>query len=121
MKRDMEIIRSILLNVEEDKYLYGANVRLPDIPDKICAKHVELIIDAGLAAGQIHKTDSCGTVGASIDRLTSQGHDFCEGIRNDIIWNKVVENILKPGATYTLALVAEYVKLQVQQTFSGTE
>jgi hypothetical protein len=115
MKRDMEIIRSILLNVEADKYPYGGNVRLDGVSDEVCAKHVELIFDAGLAVGRIHKTDFHGTVGASIDRLTSQGHDFCEGIRNNTIWNKVKEHILKPGVTYTLSLIVEYVKVQVQQ------
>jgi hypothetical protein len=28
MKRDMDLIRSILLNVEADKYPYGGNVHL---------------------------------------------------------------------------------------------
>jgi len=40
---------------------------------------------------------------------------FCEGIRNNTIWNKVKEHILKPGVTYTLSLIVEYVKVQVQQ------
>ena len=55
MKRDMEVIRQILLNVEDDKYPYGARITLRG-PDQACAYHVALILDAGLAEGQVLKT-----------------------------------------------------------------
>jgi hypothetical protein len=120
MKRDMEIIRQILLNVEDDKYVLGQTVRLPGIPDEVCGHHVALILDAGLAIGHLHRTDSHGIVGADVERLTSAGHDFCEGIRHDTIWNKVKIHVLKPGAAYTLSTVIEYVKVQIHQQVFGT-
>lgn len=119
MKRDMEIIRSILLNVEADKYPYGGPVHLEGVPDEVCGHHVALLFDAGLAEGRLIKTDMSGIVGASIDRLTSAGHDFCDGIRQDTIWKKAQEHILKPGASYGLSVLVEYVKLQVHQRVFG--
>lgn len=97
MKRDMDIIRQILLNLEDDKYPYGGRVRLDGVPDKACGHHVALIFDAGLAEGRLMTTDAEGIIGASIDRLTSAGHDCCDGIRQDRIWNKAKEHFLKPG------------------------
>ena len=76
MKRDMEIIRQILLNAEDDKYPYGGGVHLDGVVDEICAHHVALIFDAGLAEGRLIKTDAHGIVSASIERLTSAGHDL---------------------------------------------
>ena len=119
MKRDMEIIRQILLNAEDDKYPYGGGVHLDGVVDEICAHHVALIFDAGLAEGRLIKTDAHGIVCASIERLTSAGHDFCDGIRQDTIWNTAKEHILKPGASYGLSILIEYVKIQVRQRVFG--
>ncbi len=119
MKRDMEIIRSILLNVESDKYMVGERVHLEGVSDEICAYHVALMQDAGLVEADIIKDTLCPYLGATIHRLTSAGHDFCDGIRNETIWNKAKEHILKPGASYGLSILVEYVKLQVHQRVFG--
>ena len=119
MKRDMDIIRSVLLNVEADKYQYGEHVYLNGVPEEICAHHVALLLEAGLAGGHLIRSDCYGIVGATIERLTSSGHDFCDGIRHETIWNKAKEHILKPGASYGLSILVEYVKLQVHQRVFG--
>ncbi len=119
MKRDMDIIRQILLNVEDDKYPYGGRVHLDGVPDEICGHHAALIFDAGLAEGRVIKTDAHGIVSASVDRLTSAGHDFCDGIRQDTIWNKAKEHILKPGASYGLSVFVEWVKIEVHRRVFG--
>ena len=94
-------------------------MHLDKVSDRICGYHVALLFDAGLAEGRIIKSDASGIVGASIDRLTSSGHDFCDGIRQDTIWNKAKEHILKPGTSYGLSILIEYVKLQVHQRVFG--
>lgn len=119
MKRDMEIIRQILLNVEDDKYPYGARVHLDGISDQICAYHVALMQYAGLVEAEVINTDAHPHVAAMIHRLTSAGHDFCDGIRQDTIWNKAKEHILKPGASYGLSILVEYVKIQLHQKVFG--
>ena len=118
MKRDMEIIRTILLNVEADKYQNGERINIPSVSDAVCGYHTALIFDAGLAEGRLLKTQEV-IMGAMIYRLTSAGHDFCDGIRQDTIWNKVRKNILKPGASYGLSIAVEYVKILVRQQVFG--
>ena len=115
----MDIIRQILLNVEDGKYPYGAQVYLEEVPGDVCAHHVALVFDAGLAEGRLIKTDAHGIVGASIDRLTSAGHDFCDGIRPDTMWNKAKEHVLKPGGRYGLSVLVEWVKLEVRRQILG--
>jgi len=119
MKRDMNIIRQILLNVEDDKYQLGETVRLPGVPDEICGHHVALIMDAGLAVGHLHKSDSYGIGGADIERLTSAGHDFCDGIRQDTIWNKAMAHVIKPGASLGLPVLVEFVKIELRRIAFG--
>ena len=119
MKRDMNIIRQILLNVEDDKYQLGQTVILDGVEDRVCGHHVALIFDAGLAVGSLHRSSMYGIMGADIERLTSAGHDFCDGIRQDTIWKKAQEHILKPGASYGLSILVEWVKLEVHQRVFG--
>jgi len=119
MKRDMDIIRAILLNVESDKYQYGEAVHLDGVPPETCARHVALIFDVGLAEGTLIKPDGLGVQAAIIERLTSAGHDFCDGIRQDTIWNKAKEHILKPGASYGLSVLVEWVKIEVHRRVFG--
>jgi Hypothetical protein (DUF2513) len=119
MKRDMDIIRQILLNTEDDKYPYGGRVHLDGVSDEICGRHVALIFDAGLAEGRLIKSDALGIVGASIDRLTSIGHDFCDGIRQDTIWNAAKKHVIKPGASYGLSLLVEWVKIELHHRVFG--
>jgi hypothetical protein len=121
MKRDLEIIRSIMLNVESDKYPFGSMVRLEGIDNAVVGHHVALILDAGLAKGRLFETDSHGIIGGGIDRLTSSGHDFCEGIRQDTIWKKVQDKVIKPGAAYTISAIVEMVKIQIQTQLFGQE
>ena len=121
MKRDLEIIRAIMLNVEADKYPYGGTVHLDGVDDVVVGHHVALILEAGLAEGDLIRVDSHGIVGGHIERLTSLGHDFCEGIRQDTVWNKVRQKIIKPGAAYTISVVVEMVRIYVQKQVLGTD
>lgn len=113
MKRDMELIRTILLNVENDKYQYGQRVHVDGVSDQTCAYHVALMVEEGLVVGNVLKTGSSPYAAAQIDRLTSEGHDFCEGIRQATIWNKVKKDVLKPGAAWTVKFVIQCVKKEL--------
>src|SRR5438132_7315770 len=114
MKRDVNIIRQILLNTEADKYQYGGRVRVDGISDEICARHVALIFDEGLAEGRLIKTNAHGIVGASIDRLTSAGHDFLDAARNDDVWNATKTRIGQAGS-WTLRLVLDILKEEAKR------
>jgi len=119
MKRDMNIIRKILLNAEDDVYPYGAPVVLDGVDVRTCAYHVALMIDAGLIDGKVTPSNYCPYETARIDRLTNAGHDFADGIRKDTIWNMALEHVIKPGASYGLSVLVEYVKMQVRLQVFG--
>jgi len=119
MKRDMELIRTILLNVEDGKYAYGRRIHVDGVSLDVCAYHVALMQDVGLVDAKVIQSSDSPTAAALIFRLTSAGHDFCDGIRQDTIWNKAKEHILKPGASYGLSVFVEWVKLEVHQRVFG--
>jgi len=75
--------------------------------------------DVGLVEAHVYKSVGSPYQTARIDRLTSAGHDFCDGIRHDTIWNKAKEHILKPGASHGLSILVEWVKIEVHQRVFG--
>ncbi|HKI69537.1 MAG TPA: DUF2513 domain-containing protein, partial [Verrucomicrobiae bacterium] len=88
---------------------------LDGVSDEVCAYHVALMQDAGLVDAQIIKSTSSPYAAARIDRLTSSGHDFCDAIRQDTIWKKAKEHIIKPGASYGLSVLVEWAKTEVRK------
>ena len=105
MKRDMDLIRNLLLHIEA----------CSDVPPKVlCVEdflrycsdryiislHIELIRDAGLI--EAISTSWMGDVkDFDISRLTFAGYEYLDAIRNKDIWHAVQEKINAiGGATF---------------------
>lgn len=108
MKRDMELIRKLLLYIEETEQPMSGGIG--DIEadgysrDTINA-HLKLMDDRGffdefhIFIGKSHM----------VKGLTNEAHDFIELIRNDGIWeetNKVIEEKNIPKTMENIAVVA---------------
>jgi len=110
MKRDMELIRLLLMQVESGEMPAG----LENYDELTRAYHVALMHDAGLVEASIVKDHRGMVRGAMIFRLTWAGHDFLDAARNDTIWNKAKEKVLRPGASFTFGLLVEYLKTEAK-------
>jgi hypothetical protein len=117
MKRDMEIIRRLMLAVEDDAFMLGQIVMFEGVDARTCGLHVAMLMEAGLVEGRLYRNDTTGIYGASIERLTNAGHDFCAGLRDETIWKKVREHVIRPGTGFVLSLVAEYVRTEVRRWY----
>ena len=103
MKRDMDLARKILLEVE-DKDDFSSWL-VPDIEEYTKLEiyyHIKLLIQAGLAEGKDLSSDSDEWV---VETLTSAGHDFLDASRNDTIWNKAKDSIKSKGLSLTFDLL----------------
>ncbi|MBC2592864.1 DUF2513 domain-containing protein [Ruficoccus amylovorans] len=104
MKRDFDLIRSIMLQVEQadsGTALVVLEVG-PDIRDSAVAEHIELMVEADLVVGEVFSRDP---LTFAIQRLTWGGHDFLENARNDTIWKKVVAQSKAKGSSMTLTIL----------------
>ena len=99
MVRDMDLVRALLLHVEQHASLYQA-ARQPNFEsytDEEVSYHLKLLHQAGLIEGR-HLADGSWNIQA----LTWRGHDFLDEARDDTVWNKAKE---KAGGTFnTLSL-----------------
>ena len=106
MKRDMDLIRLLLLRAEGEE-------PAPDLsayPHEQQVYHSALLIEAGLVRGEII-TDGNGQPNATVTlRLTWKGHEFLDAARNDTVWKKAAETTKKAGVHVTMAVLEELLK-----------
>jgi hypothetical protein len=112
MKRDMELIRTLLLRSEDDK---EAVKRAESYSVEERAYHVQLMVDAGLVEAKVARNADGAPIGAVTTRLTWAGHDFLDAMRDDTVWKKAKEHVLKPGASWTFDLLKEWLKAQAKE------
>ncbi|WP_405103037.1 DUF2513 domain-containing protein [Oceanobacillus sp. FSL H7-0719] len=117
MKRDMELVREILLSIEESD-----NRKELDIPKEwdreVVAYHLKILDQANFVE---NKTKWAGdNVFWLYASLTWDGHEFLDSIKNDNVWHKTKEGIKTKGfelGTVPLEVVKEFAKLQLKTVF----
>lgn len=90
MKRNMDLIREILLQVEANT---DGNIvlDLPDYQANEIGRHVELMIERGLVEGTtLSSRDGPAheILSYVIGRMTWDGYEFLEVARDDTLWKK---------------------------------
>lgn len=111
MKRDMDLVREILLATEESDTDPRAWVNLPfeGRPPQEVAYHVQLMGEAGLLVVQDHQSIGVNGYRWLPKRLTWQGHEFLDTIRDDEIWRRTKDGARKVGG-FSLDVVAALAK-----------
>lgn len=128
MKRDMDLIRELLLKLEALKMRPGDvvhmmqdddEIKIPGYEPDVIEYHATLIGSAGLI-------DS-GTVramqGITFRALTWEGHDFLDAIRDPEIWAKTKKGAAAAGG-FTVDLLRDlakgFIRKQVEE-FTGVK
>ena len=112
MKRDMELIRKILLVVASGQ----TNSSIDGYDDNTVKYHKALVIEAGLAEGSVtpnHTGNREIPAFVMLKKLTWSGHDFIDAIASDSNWSKVKNLLQDAGKQLTI----ETIKVAVTQLF----
>ncbi|QDP72186.1 DUF2513 domain-containing protein [Legionella israelensis] len=118
MKRNWDLVRKILLKVEETPQ--SNQLKLEDFPDDNgyeVTYHVQLLIDAGLIDANIYGTTSSEPNDFLLRRLTWHGHEFLDSVKNESIWLKTKETFKSKGISMTfetiktvaIGLISKYI------------
>jgi hypothetical protein len=111
MKRDMELIRYILLQKEAEQPIIGEHAEV--------VYHIALLKEAGFVDA-VTRNDQYGIPSdAKILNLTWAGHDFLDAARDDKIWHLAKEKFIKPGVSWTFSILLEWLKQQAHQRIFG--
>lgn len=111
MKRDMNLARQLLLQVEEMPYDgLAKEVRVPNATDEQVSYHIKLLAQAGLIEAQELRSGSRAPYWEPI-ALTWAGHEFLEAARDDSRWRGALATVGRKGG----ALVFEVIKAVLVQ------
>ncbi len=107
MKRDMDLVREILLKIEEE-YTSKAifNLKIDGYDAEIIAYHCEILYEANLISSYKAQYYSGGIYSFSVGSLTWNGNDYLDKVRDNSIWAKTKETITKKG----LPLILDTIK-----------
>ncbi len=116
MKRDMDLIRRIALEVEEMEFGYVlTSMEDKGVEEAAFAMHVVWMKEAGLIAAFVQTYESGEPPSVRVQRLTWAGCEFVDAIRDDTLWNKAKANVLKPGMSFTFDVLKEWLKTEITQ------
>ncbi len=91
MKRDWDLIRNILLEIEAYEGNNYVPLQIEGYSDDLVSYHVKLLSEAGLI-----DTHDCGR-SLGVISLTWDGHEFLDASRNETIWSKAKSTITNKG------------------------
>jgi len=113
MKRDMDLIRAVLMTAEDENH-----ERLESHSLDVVCFHVQLCIDAQFVEGKVVSDFDGRTLtweSYAVMRLTWLGSDALDAMRDATIWNKAHQHVLKPTASWTFSLLFDWLKAEARQ------
>ncbi len=118
MKRDMALIRKIVLAIEEAPTGWAPDrLDIEGYTWEQIGYHNYLIMQAGLAVGsELTHSGSTGPE-AILANLTWAGHEFAEAARDEARWKKAMDVVQEKGGAITLSVLTELLKVLMKNTF----
>lgn len=101
MKRDMDLARAILFQVEKsDDPMNWAKFAVDEYSEEQISYHIKLLYQANL----IEANDCSSNDGLSwkATSLTWHGHEFLDAARNETFWNKAKNHLKGKGVEITI-------------------
>ena len=116
MRRDWDVIRTILLAVEQgDGEKEIPSSAFSGIDESIIAYHMWLMIETGLVEGGGRPPGSMGPPVAFIHRLRWSGHELLDEIRADTAWNRIKETARAKGIDLTVDSIKAVAKFLIER------
>lgn len=107
MKRDPELIRTILLEVEKWPPNHPPReVGLKGWDQPTINRHIQLLEEDGYLIASIADYQEHGSIGgAFVQRMTGAGHDLLDSIRDEGVWDRVKAQTAKVGGGVSLEVL----------------
>lgn len=114
MKRDMDLVRKIVLFLEDHPRGFVPQVVIDGYSSEQIGYHVYLLAQAGLVTALECTTGGCGSPQMEAESLTWNGHEFAENARSDTVWNRAKGVIRDKVGTASIAVMVEVLKQQAR-------
>ena len=96
MKRDMDLVRTILLALaDSDEPLLSTDLVTDEHSRDVIGYHFLILDEAGLIMANVKPAGDDPYYIAAASRLTWEGNDFLDAVRDESIWKRVRSTIGK--------------------------
>ncbi|MFD2514524.1 DUF2513 domain-containing protein [Pontibacter locisalis] len=117
MRRDIDLIRKILLEVEmQDTLSENLSLEIEGASKKEISYHVKLLAQAGYLEANNNSTRDSPDEWNPIC-LTWQGHEFLDAARDNTIWNKTKVRIGEKLPSITFDVLKSMLIVTLKQQF----
>lgn len=117
MRRDMELVRSILLDVSKSNKTFELDPLNPK--DKLFIYHIDILKQANLIFYKDKFEDMVPRVYIDEPRLTWEGNDYLDNISNETIWKKTKSMILNKGfelSDVPFSIIKDVAKMKLKES-----
>ncbi len=118
MKRDMDLIKKILLEFEAVNIfpVPEGKMTVEGYDNDLVDYHVVLLEEAGLITGDINFSESGHMYNCSL-RLTWDGHEFLDAAKNEGLWNKVKAKMREKAIDIPFTIFRESLMFFIRSEF----
>lgn len=117
MKRDMDLVRQLLIQLETDGYVAG----LPGRTAQEMAYHIALLEDAGLVTQEIYSNLFLNDSMLDGIRITWAGHEFMDASRNASVWEKAKKIALEKTGGLSYEVIKTILVQLAKSAISSAE
>ncbi|MEG0015771.1 MAG: DUF2513 domain-containing protein [Raoultibacter sp.] len=102
MKRDMELVRRILIDLADSRHPLNASIFVTDrVSFEDVCYHYRIMSEGGLIKASVSYADNEPYI-AIASELTWDGNEFLAAVKSDTVWAKVKTRIAKATGDTTL-------------------
>jgi hypothetical protein len=117
MKRDMELIRALMLSIESQDGDENTDLEPAGYDESQIDYHLELLIEAQLVVGEVHHMMGGNRPVMRIERLSWEGHEFLDNARNEPVWKEAMKTIADKGGSTTVGVLTQLLASVAKQHF----
>lgn len=107
MKRDLDLIRHILLTIEnaDSDRLHLSDFSTDAYDECTVSHHLKLLLDCDYIDAVSRNAIGCPYTIFIVSRITSQGYDYLDSVRNTSVWEKTKKVLAEVGGSASLDAV----------------
>ena len=124
MKRNLDLIRSILLIVERDgdpEEPLIHSLAIEGVEQTLVDEHVKLMIDDGLLEGECKFSTNNRILFTAIRGLTPRAYDFLDNVRNENLWSRIKDRISTTVGSASFDIVEEFARQVVSAVLARSK
>lgn len=106
MTRDMDLVRKILVAVEaRNERFRFSELTIDGYEPSEVSGHLEILAEAGYVEIENQTSMDTSYRKFSPKRLTWDGHEFLDSVRNDSVWTEVKKKVTSQGGALPLEVI----------------